>query len=267
MISQNRLRALARENKVTVGLMEKDYVNSWILYAIYSSSLKDELAFKGGTALSKIYFPKIWRFSEDLDLTAYREINREGFLKVLRSALSDASEKSDVHFEIKSTHFTPGYVQIKVQYEAPLGQKNTTRLDLTLDETLSSSLEEKPHSFEDIPEFTVVVYSLDEIIVEKIRSLFERERARDFFDVYKILEMDAIEDFERIVKNLKKKMKHKGMNLKLDFPESKVKDVGSYWDTALDRLISTAEKPKFSKAMQKIERFLGRIKNLDGEFK
>lgn len=267
MISQNRVRALARENKVTVGMMEKDHVNSWILYAIYNSPLKEELAFKGGTALSKIYFPKIWRFSEDLDLTAYREINREGLVKVLRSALSNASEKSGVHFEIKSTHFTPGYVQIKVQYEASLGQKNTTRLDITLDETLSFGLEEKLHSFEDIPEFTVVVYSLDEIIVEKIRSLFERERARDFFDVYKILEMNAIEDFGGIVKNLKEKMEHKEMNLKLDFPERKVEDVASHWDMALDRLISTAEKPEFSKAMQEIESFLDRIKNLDEDFR
>lgn len=266
MISRDRLRTLARENKVTVGLMEKNYVNSWILYALYGSPLKDKLAFKGGTALSKIYFPGIWRFSEDLDLTAVGEINGEEFVKELESALSNASERSGISFDIRSTHFTSGYIQIKVQYEASLGQKNTTKLDITPDEILSFGLEEKTHSFEDIPEFTVVAYPLDEIIVEKIRSLFERDRARDFFDVSKVLEMDAISDIERIARALKEKMKHKQMDLKLEFSESEVEDVKSYWDTALDRLISTAEKPEFSEAIQEIESFLNRIKSLDEEF-
>ncbi len=54
MISNNRLRVLARDNEVTTGLMEKDYVNSWILHGIYTSKLRDKLLFKGGTALSKI---------------------------------------------------------------------------------------------------------------------------------------------------------------------------------------------------------------------
>lgn len=267
MISQNRLRTLARENKVTVGLMEKDYVNSWILYVIYNSPLKDRLAFKGGTALSKIYFPEIWRFSEDIDLTAKGEINRESFVKILKSEFSNFSEKSGIDFEIRSTHFKSGYAQIKIQYEAVLGQKNTIRLDITEDEILSFDFKEKYHSFEDVPEFKIVVYSLDEIIVEKVRSLFERKRARDFFDVYKLLETVAIENFETIVKNLKRKMRHKDMDLELDFSESKIEDVESYWDVALDRLISTAEKPEFSETMDEIEDFLDKIKNKDGDFK
>lgn len=39
MITGNRLRTLAKKNKVTTGLMEKDYVNSWILY----HEVKDEV--------------------------------------------------------------------------------------------------------------------------------------------------------------------------------------------------------------------------------
>ncbi|MFO7793163.1 MAG: nucleotidyl transferase AbiEii/AbiGii toxin family protein [Candidatus Saliniplasma sp.] len=56
MITENRLRTLARINKVTTGLMEKDYVNSWILYSIFNDEqLNDKLVFKGGTLLHKIY--------------------------------------------------------------------------------------------------------------------------------------------------------------------------------------------------------------------
>ena len=54
MISDGRVRALARQNGVTAGLAEKHYVNSWVLYAMTSSSLGESLVFKGGTALSKL---------------------------------------------------------------------------------------------------------------------------------------------------------------------------------------------------------------------
>ncbi|MEW6603112.1 MAG: nucleotidyl transferase AbiEii/AbiGii toxin family protein [Thermoproteota archaeon] len=50
-------------------LVEKDYVLGWILYGICSSSISDKLTFKGGTSLSKVYFPGRWRMSEDLDFT------------------------------------------------------------------------------------------------------------------------------------------------------------------------------------------------------
>lgn len=57
MISQNRLRVLARELCVRQGYAEKNYVNSWILWGIFTSDFGENLMFKGGTALSKLYFP------------------------------------------------------------------------------------------------------------------------------------------------------------------------------------------------------------------
>ena len=67
MISEAQLRRQARELDVRLGYAEKNYVNSRILWAIYTSSYGDNLLFKGGTALSKLYFPETWRYSEDLD--------------------------------------------------------------------------------------------------------------------------------------------------------------------------------------------------------
>ena len=48
---------------------EKDYFQTIILQLIYDSSLKDNLVFKGGTALYHCYLEQL-RFSEDLDFTA-----------------------------------------------------------------------------------------------------------------------------------------------------------------------------------------------------
>lgn len=47
----------------------KDYVLSWLLLGISKNPiLSDNLVFKGGTVLKKVYFPD-YRFSEDLDFT------------------------------------------------------------------------------------------------------------------------------------------------------------------------------------------------------
>ena len=56
MITEAQFRRLARELDVRLGYAEKNSVDSWILWAIYTSSHGDNLLFKGGTALSKLYF-------------------------------------------------------------------------------------------------------------------------------------------------------------------------------------------------------------------
>ena len=57
--------------------IEKDY---WVCYAlklIFESAIKDEVIFKGGTALSKCY-TYIERFSEDIDLVVIRKEEETG---------------------------------------------------------------------------------------------------------------------------------------------------------------------------------------------
>ena len=184
MISETRLRTLAREQSSGVGLTEKDYVNSWILRAIFTSELKDKLVFKGGTALSKIHFPERWRFSEDLDFTVRG--NLEDF-ENLREALNRFTGESGIEFTLRGFHTNPDYAQIKVQYDAILQQKNTTNLDIFAGEEIYFEVQNVNHSFEDIPEFGIMVYPIEEIFVEKLRSLFQRARARDYFDLYQLI--------------------------------------------------------------------------------
>jgi len=52
--------------------IEKDYWVTYALYQIFQSDLKEEVVFKGGTALSKCD-KLIDRFSEDIDLVVLRK--------------------------------------------------------------------------------------------------------------------------------------------------------------------------------------------------
>ena len=58
MVTKDELIMIARRENVPLGMIEKDYVLSYMLKKIYGSHLKDKLAFKGGTALHKLYLHK-----------------------------------------------------------------------------------------------------------------------------------------------------------------------------------------------------------------
>jgi predicted nucleotidyltransferase component of viral defense system len=66
LIDRRELLEKARQKGLNLMMIEKDYVLGWLLCGF---AKEKNLVFKGGTALSKIYFPKIWRLSEDLDFS------------------------------------------------------------------------------------------------------------------------------------------------------------------------------------------------------
>jgi predicted nucleotidyltransferase component of viral defense system len=257
VITEARIRTLARQQAVTAGLAEKNYVNSWILYAIYTSSLADQVVFKGGTALSKLYFPELWRFSEDLDFTV-TEPASDLCQQQLETVLQDIAPQSGIDFVVTSFH-TAGdpveYAQVKVQYDAVLGQKNTTELDITFNEPLVFPVADHQHAFEDIPAFTVTAYSVEEIFVEKLRSLYQRARARDYYDLYRLLEQESFDD-QQIANALREKSQPHGANLALEdgIPADDIDAVRAYWERGLDRLVR--EKPPFDEVVERINQYL-----------
>ncbi|QLH78484.1 nucleotidyl transferase AbiEii/AbiGii toxin family protein [Halosimplex rubrum] len=258
MISEARVRTLARQDGVTAGLAEKNYVNSWILYALYRSDI-DGLVFKGGTALSKLYFPELWRFSEDLDFTATEDIS--DLPSRLETAINGIEGRSGIRFEITSYHEagTPvEYLQVKIQYDAVLGQRNTTDLDITFAEPLAFQPVEHTHRFEDVPEFQLSAYSVEEIFVEKLRSIYQRARARDYYDLYRLMEHHEFES-DVIADALRTKASSQDVELRLDtgIPDGDREAVEAYWDRALDRLVT--EKPEFDRVVEQVDTYLKRL--------
>jgi predicted nucleotidyltransferase component of viral defense system len=264
MISDTRVRALARQDGVTAGLAEKHYVNSWVLYAVFSGPLGESLVFKGGTALSKLYFPEIWRFSEDLDFTATEQLSDVD--EAFESALADIEAESGVSFEISNVHqagYPVEYVQLDVQYDAVLGQKNTTDLDITFNEPLVFPVVDHEHAFEDVPAFDIAAYSIEEIVVEKLRSLFQRTRARDYYDVYRLLEQESFDDGVIVTALREKAAAH---DVKLDLtqglPADDVEAVRAYWERALNRLVT--ESLPFETVVERIDSYLRHLATVDG---
>ena len=87
-----RLQEAAKERDLTLLVIERDYIQSYILAGIAARpSLKATLIFKGGTALKKVHF-KNYRFSEDLDFSAVGAPTADALEQELREAVAAAQQ-------------------------------------------------------------------------------------------------------------------------------------------------------------------------------
>lgn len=66
MIKPGEIDKIAIEKGVRAKQIEKDYVISWVLWGIAKNKFfNNNLVFKGGTCLKKMYFED-YRYSEDM---------------------------------------------------------------------------------------------------------------------------------------------------------------------------------------------------------
>ncbi|PIQ41393.1 hypothetical protein COW06_03005, partial [Candidatus Gracilibacteria bacterium CG12_big_fil_rev_8_21_14_0_65_38_15] len=99
MIPRSEVQRLAHRLKMNELILEKDYVLTWILLGIADSVLYPLLAFKGGTALKKIYFHN-YRFSEDLDFTVLEKVESNDLISGLERVIFDLSKSQGFQFAI-----------------------------------------------------------------------------------------------------------------------------------------------------------------------
>lgn len=255
-MEENALRRLARKTGFDTATLEKDYALTWLLRGIYGngSKLKDVLIFKGGTAIRKVYFPE-WRLSEDLDFTV---VQNPGDLKrKFKEVFLSLKERSGIAYSFKSFSARKYAINADVQFLGPLGLKNRIAHDISLTEKL---VEAPVHvivgpEYDDIPEFEVLVYSLNEILVEKLRSIFQRGKARDYYDVWRLMNEH---DFETslVRELLVRKCEITGVEFRpgLVFDKERLSEAKKFWDIALARL--TKDLPDFELVLNELRAML-----------
>jgi predicted nucleotidyltransferase component of viral defense system len=254
MISANTLRRIARIEDAPAGVAEKDYALTWLLYGIYNSKLSDKLVFMGGTAIRKVYFPGTWRFSEDLDFACPFEITPDGLKQGLNEALSKAAEESGMNYAMDSYHATEGHVTSRIQYTGPLGGRNNIKIDVHLREKLVS----KPvqvtliSMYPDLGDFPLIAYTLDEILAEKMRSIMQRGKSRDYYDVWRLLKEHSFNK-KRIQKMFIEKCTLNGIPCQPEimFKPERLKEAETHWDAALKHLVK--QLPVFKEVINELK--------------
>lgn len=262
MISKSKLQRLANREKIGLGTLEKDYVLNEVLEGLSLVPQLNELfVFKGGTALRKAYFPD-WRYSEDLDFTAKRNMNQEELSHFLDRWYKEIEEASQVRLFTKMLYKPNGYARIRSQFFGPLNHPGLIFFDISFDEQLCLEPECRRVLVDPFQSKNrkILVYSLEEILAEKLRSLLERGKARDYYDVWRLLkEKSTMFDNEILKKVFYKKITHKNIQFNgLDSFVLKDREIiGRYWMNELGHQIN--QLPSFDEVLNELPGMLANI--------
>ena len=218
MIEQKEINKIATRNRVNDRQIEKDYVLSWLLFAISKNEiLYNALVFKGGTVLKKAYFED-YRFSEDLDFTLIDEtVSNEQIFTEVNNLFEFIKEEANIDMRIDPKKWTiheSGSPQFYIDYVASLQGSMGSRdlkIDITRGEILETETEIKTifRNYSDLEEeFSLKCYSLAEVLIEKMTALMGRTEPRDLYDFWYLTEIERL-DISDYLFEFQNKAKHK----------------------------------------------------------
>ncbi|MCX6089982.1 MAG: nucleotidyl transferase AbiEii/AbiGii toxin family protein [Candidatus Atribacteria bacterium] len=262
MISRAELQRLANREKVALGILEKDYVLIEVLKALSQVPfLSDLLVFKGGTALRIVYFAD-WRYSEDLDFTVKHDMNEEKLRQSLDEWYFQVEQASQLRLTTKMLPKPNGYARVRTQFIGPLAYPGIIFMDLSFDEQLCLEPEWRKVLTEPFSSKgqKILAYPIEELLAEKMRSLLERGKSRDYYDVWRLLkEQSSKLDLKLLIEVLFKKLKHKkltftGIN---DFIPKDTDALKKYWASELEQQI--IHLPSLDKVIEELGDMLDKL--------
>lgn len=281
MIKPGEIQQKAREAGVRDQQIEKDYVLSWILQSVAQhEQLSKTIIFKGGTVLKKIYFDD-YRFSEDLDFTLLNndasplrqtqggagsaQATNEQIFAWFKETFEYVLEEANIRLEIlDNNEHEDGGINFYISYIGPLGGQGNNK-KVKVDISRSEKLEFKPVmqtvilSYSDLTEHQILCYPLEEVLVEKMRTVMQRMQARDFYDIWYLLEQHGM-DVNFYIKEFANKCESKKLN-PADFQKKLAERLPQYkgrWESSMNEQIQNL--PNFDQVERETLRHLKKLK-------
>jgi predicted nucleotidyltransferase component of viral defense system len=145
--------------------------------------LKKSLAFRGGTALHKLYLKPQARYSEDIDLVQINSEPINPILKRMRERLSFLGTKRTVK---QHTHNNT----VIYRFDSEMQPVTNMRLKIEINtrEHLNIlGLKEIPYDINSSwfsGQCNITGYEVEELLGTKLKALYQRKKGRDLFDLY-----------------------------------------------------------------------------------
>ena len=257
MITLHELKRHAAKESIALGSAEKDYALTHLLYGISRLKEKERFIFKGGTALKKVYFPD-WRYSEDLDFTVTEPYSKDALMPILGELFSIVSDSSGIECNLVSVHMNPGYAMVRVQFLALLKSRNAVKIDLSFNEPVfTREQREILWDYSDKKTSRILVYSLEEILAEKLRSILERGKSRDYYDAWRLLKFHRDSLDRGVVRDVfVRKCRFKGIQPDPGqmFSSQNLESARGYWSKALAYLVEGL--PEFDSVVKELKEMI-----------
>lgn len=184
--------------------MEQDLIISRTLVELFSDDfLRENLAFRGGTALHKLYLNPAPRYSEDIDLVQIKAGPIKPIMQRIGEVITffEEERRTDVrgHGAKALYRFNSEYENIRLRLKLEINCKE----HFNVLPWVEFPFEVKSDWF--TGNTTIRTYDINELLGTKLRALYQRSKGRDLFDLdYSRRHMDLdiksiIECFEEYI--------------------------------------------------------------------
>ena len=162
--------------------VEQDLVISRALVEIFSDDfLRENLAFRGGTALHKLYLNPAPRYSEDIDLVQIKAGPIKPVMERLKEVITFFEEprKTQVkgHGAKALYRFTSEYEEIRLRLKLEINCKE----HFNVLDWVDFPFEVESEWFSG--KAKIRTYNINELLGTKLRALYHRSKGRDLFDL------------------------------------------------------------------------------------
>lgn len=220
MMTQKQISDLSHFYHIDEFTIRREYIQILFLNSLYQQSEASRIYFKGGTAFHLLY--NFTRFSEDLDfstLLKYAEIKKI-LIKV----------ETSLQYDLPGLRILLLYKGVKgaryrIKYTSPdFKYPFVIRLDFSKESRLIQPETTALSTRFPIGQLPIISHlAKREMIAEKINALYERNKGRDFFDVWFILKSGELPDWNLIKKKSKNNFEQKMLLKKIEsFPHKKL---------------------------------------------
>lgn len=167
--------------------------------------------------MKKVHF-EAYRFSEDLDFSLLdNEITNEQIFEWFEEVFEYILDEANIPLEIiDNNQHEDGGINFYISYVGPLGgvgANKRVKVDISRSEELQFEpvLQSTYLGYSDQEDHQLLCYPLEEVLVEKLRSIVQRMQARDLYDIWYLLEVHEM-DITFYANELKAKCKIKDID-------------------------------------------------------
>lgn len=179
--------------------VEQDLIISRAIIEMFRvEGIAERLAFRGGTALGKLYMAPAARYSEDIDLVQVRAEPIGETLDLVRKVLDPwlgkpqrklKAGRVSLTYRFHSEDTPPLKMRLKIETNSceHFSELGWARVPIHIDNRWFTG------------EAEVTTYELDELLATKLRALYQRKKGRDLFDLWFALEHGRV-DTQRLLR-------------------------------------------------------------------
>jgi predicted nucleotidyltransferase component of viral defense system len=193
MLTQAQAQRYSTESGLRdIMIAEREVVLTFLLQLLSERGILDRMAFKGGTCLRKMFLGNQGRFSTDLDFTGIEEHDHEDVILAMMEAFDQTFHgiqfaiPDEGYYETQdglSWGVNPAYTHEWNQGGSEIRLQISRRETPTLPTERRPQIEQSYFRFLPFGPAELTCLALPEILAEKIRACYQRNKARDIYDL------------------------------------------------------------------------------------